>query len=73
MLTIYYSSICSDAAGEVEGMFSEDGVLFGMWASNDANWRNEYFSGFMKAIGVVVDTSGKFDDLLERLAIEQWG
>jgi hypothetical protein len=40
--------------GEVEGMFDADGALLDTWCCNDANWRNEYFDGFMKALGVDV-------------------
>jgi hypothetical protein len=39
---------------EVEGMFSEDGELLGAWCLNDADWRQEYFSGFMETIGIEV-------------------
>ena len=40
--------------GEIEGMFDEDLNLIGTWCSNDAHWRNEYFSPFMKNIGIEV-------------------
>jgi hypothetical protein len=73
MRTIYYSSIEDDDVGEVEGMFGEDGNILGMWASNDANWRNEYFREFMRALGIQVDTSGKFNSLLRDKAMEMWG
>jgi hypothetical protein len=73
MSKIYYSSVEDDDVGEVEGMFSEDGALLGMWASNDATWRDEYFREFMRAIGIEVDTSGKFNDDLVAAAKKWWG
>lgn len=39
---------------EMEGMFDQDGNLLAMWCLNDANWRNEYFDGFMTALGVTI-------------------
>ena len=51
MTTIYRHYIESH---EAEGMFSLDGTLIDAWSCNDANWRNEYFGTFMKAVGVIV-------------------
>ena len=37
--------------GEVDGVFDENENIIGYWFCNDATWRNEYFSGFMKSLG----------------------
>ena len=56
MKTIYHVYHCGDDCGEVEGMFDVDGKALDMWCCNDASWRNEYFAGFMREIGVNVVT-----------------
>lgn len=58
----------SEKYGEVEGMFNTDGKLIDCWSSNDANWRGEYFNGFMKKIGVEVERLPK---KFEKKALEQ--
>lgn len=54
MTVIYYYNYCGDL-GEVEGIFDEHGILIDSWWSNDANWRNEYFSGFLAKLGIWCD------------------
>lgn len=46
---------------EIEGMFDEKGNLLGTWTLNDANWRDEYFGGFMEALGIHVVYSDRPD------------
>lgn len=52
--TIYLLSLVDDEAGEIEGMFTEDGTCLGGWNLNDAQWRREYFGYFMSQLGVTV-------------------
>lgn len=52
MKTIYH--VYSDRYGEVEGMFLPDGTMLGCWCDNDANWRHEYFNGFMLMLDIVI-------------------
>jgi hypothetical protein len=54
MQTIYH---VFDDCCEIEGMFSVEGELLDCWALNDAQWRHEYFNGFMSKLGYRVDTS----------------
>ena len=64
----------SDEHGEVEGMFDQDGTMLGMWACNDATWRNEYFSPFMWALGYEIETAPDWMvERLEQTAYEMWG
>lgn len=37
-----------------EGMFDENGNLIDAWSQDDAKWREEYFNGFMKELGIIV-------------------
>lgn len=55
----------NDEENEIEGMFSEDGTLLGSWCLNDAHWRNEYFDGFIQALGYEI--TGADEDLAENL------
>lgn len=77
MKTIWHVS--SEEEGEIEGMFTEEGDLLGMWCSNDACWRNEYFSDFMEELGIEVkdDWEDPFyvelKEKLEERARELWG
>lgn len=73
MRNIYFVDLESDETGECQGMFDEDGNLLGMWASNDGNWRGEYFDGFLRELGIKVNYGNKFNDELEKIAIEMWG
>ena len=43
--------IHTDEYGEGDGVFNEKEHLLDFWFGNDANWRNEYFYGFMEQIG----------------------
>jgi hypothetical protein len=52
MKTIYNVAVCDDEIGEVEGMFTQGGLLLGFWPQNDATWREEYFNGFLEALGI---------------------
>ena len=52
MALIYHAY--SEEYGECEGMFDFEGNLISFWACNDANWRSEYFSGFMEFLGVEI-------------------
>lgn len=36
---------------EAEGFADETGKLIDCWHGNDANWRDEYFSGLLKHLG----------------------
>lgn len=64
----------SEKYGEVEGMFNTDGNLLDCWASNDANWRDDYFNGFMKKIGVeVVRLPKKFEKKALEQIVEEMG
>lgn len=61
-------SFYSEKYGEVEGMFDEKGKLLDCWSCRDANWRNEYFNGFMEKLGVQVLALPK---KYEKKALEQ--
>lgn len=64
----------TEECGEVEGMFDEDGNLLDLWSSNDATWRNEYFSGFMKKLGIEVKTAPEtMNEKLAEEAEKLWG
>lgn len=52
---VYYEG--DEYCGEVEGMFNAKGELLGWWSTNDACWRNEYFSPFMLTQGLKVKSS----------------
>ena len=39
---------------EAEGAFLPDGTCLGWWSCNDANWRDEYFNGWLEEVGVKV-------------------
>jgi hypothetical protein len=51
LTTIHFVRIEDDEVGEVEGVFDASNKLLDFWALNDANWRSEYFSGFMEKLG----------------------
>ena len=67
MVKIYSVSICEDDVGEVEGMFDAKGVLLGWWSLNDANWRHEYFEGFMSELGLEVIEASNDRKLVSKL------
>jgi hypothetical protein len=77
MKTIWHVS--SEDEGEIEGIFDENGELLGMWCCNDAHWRNEYFSPFMKGLGIEVKTNWRdpiyqeMKQKLEEHARSMWG
>ena len=72
MKTITKVYLSDDDLGEVEGMFDENDEVIGHWHSNDASWRDEYFSGFMKNLGVKV-VSAKPTKKQVRLLREAFG
>ncbi len=39
---------------EWEGMFDEKGKLLDYWSCSDANWKSEYFDGFMTKLGIQI-------------------
>ena len=49
MKTVYKASIESP---EMEGFFDENGKLLDYWYCNDACWRDEYFNGVFKKLGI---------------------
>ena len=53
MKTIYIISVCNDY-GEADFVFDEEGIIIDFWANNDADWRHEYFNGFMEELGINV-------------------
>lgn len=57
-----------DGENEIEGMFDENGEWLGAWCCNDANWRNEYFDGFLEALGISVESA---PEDIEEKAIEE--
>lgn len=61
--------------GEVEGAFDESGELIDFWSANDAAWRNEYFSPFLKRLGIETKTSQdqKLKGKLGEAAFNAWG
>lgn len=63
MRTIYHAY--SDEYGECEAMFDKDGTMIGYWHGNDATWRNEYFSGFMRELGFQVENAPEW--IIEKL------
>jgi len=64
----------SEKYGEVGGMFDADGNLLDCWVLNDADWRGEYFNGFMKKIGVeVVRLPKKFEKKALKQIVEEMG
>jgi hypothetical protein len=67
--------VSTERIGEVEGMFSNDGTLLGIWSNNDASWRNEYFSPFMEELGfkIVTHWQGDWEEKLIEAAKEYWG
>jgi hypothetical protein len=56
---IYHVSLGDDT---VSGMFDQNGKLLDYWHDNDATWRDEYFAGFMKALGIKVLGEGDMKD-----------
>ena len=59
----------------IECVFDEGGQIIAAWSPNDANWRNEYFSGFLSHFGLdIVDGDEEIHDRPARLyAMEVWG
>jgi len=53
--------------GEIEGMFDDEGTLLGVWSSDDANWRIEYFRGFMEKLGIEVINRSASKALVNKL------
>jgi hypothetical protein len=49
---IYFGNYC-----EFDAVFDEKLNYIGGWDCNDATWRNEYFRGFMKKLGIEVLTT----------------
>lgn len=49
---IYY--ILSTAYGECDVLFDEHDKIIDYWSCNDAQWRNEYFSGALAFFGYEV-------------------
>lgn len=49
--------VFSEKHGECEGAFDEHGNLLDFWSCNDASWRNEYFSPFLKKLGIETQES----------------
>ena len=61
--TIYIvSEFEHDELYEAQAVFDEKGRLLGAWFCNDANWRSEYFDGFMAELGIVVDYRAATDE-----------
>lgn len=54
---------------EAQGVF-KDGNLIAAWSMNDADYRSEYFNGFMNKLGIKVTT--KRASLEEKRAIGKW-
>lgn len=50
--TIYI--IYTENCGENNIVFDAKFKCLGAWSCNDATWRNEYFSGFMRDLGIEV-------------------
>ena len=77
LIKLHHVYICDDEVGEVEGMFDAKGKLLDLWSNNDANWRGEYFEGFMNAIGFTVDdgdgVNPKLEKKLKAAAKKAWG
>lgn len=48
-----------DEINEVEGMFDDKGILLDFWYCNDAEWRSEYFGGFMNKLGFLIKSMPK--------------
>jgi hypothetical protein len=46
--------VYTESFGECEAAFLEDGTLLDIWSCNDACWRNEYFSTFLKKVGIEI-------------------
>jgi hypothetical protein len=69
------SIVYSEAQGEIEGAFDENGELLSFWSCNDATWRNEYFGPFMKKLGIktVSSSDSNLTKRLEEAAEEMWG
>lgn len=65
----------TERIGEVEGVFSADGNLLGIWSNNDACWRQEYFGPFMAELGFKIEThwQGEWEEKLIEAAKEIWG
>ena len=61
MKKLYFVSDCDNELGEIGGVLDEKGKVLDCWSLNDADWRNEYFSGFMEKVGIeaVESTSPK--------------
>jgi len=45
--------ISAESPFEFQAAFDEDFKCLDAWSMNDANWRNEYFSGMMQKLGIV--------------------
>ncbi len=63
---IHFETFCEFAA-----VFDDKFKFIAGWDSNDANWRNEYFSPFMEKLGIkTIDSLPKSVDYyaIERMA-----
>lgn len=73
---VYIVNIEDDEAGDCEGAFDAAGNLLDIWSSNDANWRGEYFSGFMSKLGIETSKSAprklQLKEKLTKKARELW-
>jgi hypothetical protein len=54
MINIYIVYSEGSKCGEIEGVFDADENILDVWSCNDAQWRNEYFAGFMDKLGIEV-------------------
>lgn len=71
MKKLYFCNTDDDL---IEGVFNEKGELLDAWSPNDANWRNEYFNGFMAALGFdCVDGDEDLENTLRRHSMQLWG
>lgn len=53
-MKVYIVTLDDYDVGEIEGAFNEKKEFIGWWCRNDANWRHEYFNGFMSELGIEV-------------------
>ncbi len=70
MRPLYYAT--SDEC-EAQAIFDKDGTLLGLWALNDATWRNEYFSGFMEKLGFQIEYDSSLEYAVTQAAEDMWG
>jgi hypothetical protein len=68
MRKIFFVYVEDEDYGEFQVAFDQDLTPIGAWADNDANWRNEYFSPFMRRLGF--DTIVRHDDAIVKMALD---